>query len=100
MAQNVIWSEAAISDLEKTAEYIALESPFYADKVTAEIYEKGEKLSHFPRQGSIFGQFKFGREIRQVCVYSWRILYEVFEDKVRISRIIHTSQDLGNIEIL
>ena len=64
MAQKVIWSEASISDLEKTAEYIALESPFYADKVTAEIYEKGEKLSLFPRQGSTFGQFRFGREIR------------------------------------
>ena len=100
MAQKVIWSKTAISDLEKNAEYIALENPFYADKVTAEIYEKGEKLSYFPRQGSTFGRFKFGREFRQVYVYSWRIFYEVFEDKVRISRVVHMSQDLNGIEIL
>jgi toxin ParE1/3/4 len=99
MAHQIIWSDSSIADIEKAAAYIALDSPFYAGKVTTEIYEKGENLGYFPRQGSKFGRFQSGREIRQVYVYSWRILYEVFENQVRISRVVHMSQDLEKIEL-
>ena len=99
MAAKVKWLRPALNDLKRTIDYIALESPVNAKKINTDIFARTDKLESFPRRGSRFGRFQPGREVRQLYVYSWRILYDVSDDEIRILRVIHMSQDLDSIEI-
>jgi toxin ParE1/3/4 len=99
MAARLKWLRPALNDLSQTLDFISLESPGNAKKINTQIFERANKLKAFPRQGSRFGSFQPNREIRQIYVYSWRVVYEFIENEVHILRIIHMSQDLEKIVI-
>ena len=89
----VIWTEPAIEDLHNIFSYIALESRFYAQKVVDEIIEKAESIVPFPEMGRVVPELQ-DENIREVFVYSYRIVYELVTDTVQINAIIHGRRDL------
>ena len=55
---NLVWSRAAVADLEEVAAYIAEESERIAEFVEARIHEEAALLARFPdagRQGRVSG---------------------------------------------
>ncbi|HEX5434617.1 MAG TPA: type II toxin-antitoxin system RelE/ParE family toxin [Candidatus Angelobacter sp.] len=51
MANRVIWSAHAVSDVEAIARYIEADSPAYAKSVVKKITASVHQLSQFPRSG-------------------------------------------------
>lgn len=88
----VKWSKPAKIDLKQLHDYIARDSKFYAQKVSQEIVEKSEKLNKFPAVGRIVPELG-DPNIRELLIYSYRLVYEVFPDKVEVLALIHSKRN-------
>jgi addiction module RelE/StbE family toxin len=88
MAHRVDWSRRALQDLESIAEYIATDSATYAGIVVKKIVSHVKTLAKFPRIGRKGPEFD-DENIRELLVYSYRIIYRLQEDAVVIAAVIH-----------
>lgn len=88
----VKWSKPAKLDLKQIYDYIAIDSKFYAQKVSQEIVEKSEKLNSLPEVGRIVPEIG-DPNIRELIIYSYRLIYEVFPNKIEILALIHGKRD-------
>lgn len=88
----VKWSKPAKIDLKQIHDYIARDSKFYAQKVSLEIVEKSEKLKSFPEVGRIVPETG-DPNIRELLIYSYRLIYEVFPNKVEVLALIHSKRN-------
>lgn len=93
----VKWTGPARQDLKSIHDYIARDSKFYAKKVSLEIVEKSEKLNIFPEIGRIVPEIG-DPKIRELIIYSYRLIYEVFPNKVEILALIHGKKDFSKIK--
>jgi plasmid stabilization system protein ParE len=48
---KIIWTETAINDINSIAEYISLDSEFYAKQFVQKIFAAADKLEKFPQIG-------------------------------------------------
>jgi toxin ParE1/3/4 len=88
MAHRVVWSRRASQDLEAIADYIAADSPTYAGIVVKKVVNQTKSLSLFPRSGRKVPEFD-NEDIRELLVYSYRIIYRLQESEVVIAAVIH-----------
>jgi toxin ParE1/3/4 len=88
MAHRIAWSRRALQDVEGIAEYIAADSPTYAGVVVKKIMSQTRMLTQFPRAGRKVPEFD-DESIRELIVYSYRIIYRLQEDEVVIAAVIH-----------
>lgn len=94
----VKWTTPAKLDLKQIHDYITRDSKFYAQKVSMEIVERSEKLKIFPEIGRVVPEIG-DPNIRELIIYSYRLIYEVFPDRVEILALIHGKRDFSS-EIL
>ena len=90
----VRWTSPAKRDLKRIYDYIAEDSIFYARKVTEDIVSKSEFLEDFPEMGRVVPELE-NPLIRELIVYSYRIVYEITEGNVHILTIIHGKRDFN-----
>ena len=64
-----------------------------AGQLADDIVRRGRQLSDFPRSGRIIPEFQL-QNLREVLEQGYRILYEVFPDRVEIFGVISSRQDL------
>jgi addiction module RelE/StbE family toxin len=88
MAHRVDWSRRALQDLESIAEYIAADSPTYAGIVLKKVVSHTKTLAKFPRAGRKLPEFD-DESIRELLIYSYRIIYRLQADTVVIAAVIH-----------
>jgi toxin ParE1/3/4 len=88
MAHRVVWSRRASQDLEAIADYIAADSPTYAGIVVKKVVNQTKSLSLFPRSGRKVPEFD-NEDIRELLIYSYRIIYRLLESEVVIAAVIH-----------
>jgi len=88
MAHRIVWAQRALQDLEVIAEYIAQDSPAYAKAVVKNIITQTRTLTRFPRSGRKVPEFD-DENIRELLVYSYRIIYRLQADEVTIAAVIH-----------
>lgn len=88
----VIWSNPAKDELKQIYDYIALDSKYYALKVINTIIEKSESIENFPRSGRIVPELE-NEDIREVFIYSYRLIYEIQENQIEILALIHGKRD-------
>lgn len=88
----VIWSEPAKVDLRSLHDFIALDSPYYAKKVVQEIREKTDSLNDLPKMGKKVPEVN-DEVIRELSLYSYRIIYEVKPQQAEVLAVIHKRQD-------
>lgn len=88
----VKWSKPAKIDLKQVHDYIARNSKLYAQKVALEIVEKSENLNSFPEIGRIVPEID-DPNIRELLIYSYRLVYEIFPDKVEVLALIHSKRN-------
>jgi len=84
----VRWTKPAKLDLKQIHDYIARDSRYYAERVSLEIVEKSEILNSFPDAGRIVPEIG-NPNIRELFLYSYRLIYEIFPDKIEILALIH-----------
>lgn len=88
----IVWSRPAREDLRHIHQYIAHDSPRYATRVIQDIVGKVEGLKELPRLGRVVPEI--GEEnIRELGMYSYRIMYELTGDTVYIHGVIHRRRD-------
>lgn len=84
----IVWSKPAREDLRLIHQYIARDSRHYATRVAQDITEKVEVLRELPKLGRIVPEI--GEEnVREIGLYSYRILYELIGDTIFIHGVIH-----------
>ena len=94
----VEWTEPARNDVRAIYEYIALDSKFYAKNTVRNIVERSATLSESPEIGRVVPELG-EKEIREVFIYSYRIIYQILPDRLAILAIFHGHRDLKGIDI-
>lgn len=88
---TIIWTEYAIEDLELIHEYIAQDSVNYANKLVDKIIDKVELLQNHPLLGRVVPEFEI-ETIRELIEGNYRIIYNLENDLISITRIHHASR--------
>ena len=93
MDHRVTWSPAALDDVEAIAEYIERDSPVYARAVVQKILATTRKLQRFPRAGRTVPELG-DEQIRELFVYSYRVIYRVRDQAVLVAVVLHGKREL------
>ena len=91
----VKWSVPARNDLKQIHDFIAQDSRYYARKVVQDIVAKTETLTDFPEIGRVVPEIS-DQTIRELLVYSYRLIYEVSSGNIEILAIIHGRRDFNS----
>jgi toxin ParE1/3/4 len=89
----VIWTEPAKADLRSIHDFIAHDSRHYAKKVVQDIAAKTDILDELPRMGRVVPELG-NEDIREIPLYSYRILHEIKGHDVFVLAVIHKRRDL------
>jgi len=92
MAQ-VIWTEPALLDLEKIADYIAIDKPSAASRLVKKIFLTTEHLEQFPTFGRQPPELEKTRYL-EIIVNPCRIFYRIELNKIYILYIMRSEQQL------
>ena len=93
----VKWSLPAKSDLKQIFDYIAKDSIYYAKNVAQTIVTKTEILTEFPEIGRVVPEID-DTNVRELIVYSYRLIYEIAPDGIEILAIIHGKRDFASLD--
>ena len=94
----VIWTFHARKDLRQIYDFIATDSVHYAKKVTDEIQAKPSILDEFPRAGKIVHEVN-EENLRELSAYSYRIIYEMRDNKLYVLTVAHKRRDIKADEL-
>jgi toxin ParE1/3/4 len=91
----VQWTFPARRDLTAIRSFIAQDSPQYARKVTTEIVRKSFQLESFPLMGRKVPE-EDKDSIREILIYSYRLIYETAPDCILVLAVIHAKRDFSS----
>ncbi len=84
----------AINDLNNIANYIALDSEFYAHDFISRIITSIEQLLNFPASGRIVPELD-DEKTRELIYHNYRIVYKFVNKDIIIVIISHGSYNLN-----
>lgn len=91
------WSTRALKDMAQLRDYIALDSPLYAQQFISRLAARIEALPDFPQSGCLVPEAERD-DIREVIYQGYRAIYllrEIQQEIVLIT-VVHSSRDLNN----
>lgn len=94
----VRWTDHALTQLRHIHDHIAQDSPLYAKQVAEALVGKTIVLDKLPRLGRAVPELR-DDAVRELSLYSYRILYEVRPAHIVVLAIIHKRRDLQPDEI-
>jgi toxin ParE1/3/4 len=92
MARKVIWAYAAEDDLDAAAAYIHRDSPAFAASLVNRALQAGRSLTEFAERGRMVPEFR-DKSIRELLVYSYRLIYRIENQRISILALIHGRRD-------
>jgi toxin ParE1/3/4 len=93
---TVEFTPKAIEDVENLAEYIALQSPHYAQKLVKSIFKEVEILKAFPYIGRVVPEIN-EQEVREIFYQKYRIVYHIIDPStIHIVTIQRSARDVKN----
>ena len=92
MAQ-IIWTEPALLDLDKIAEYIALDKPSAAIPLVQKVFSSTDRLEQFPKSGRKPPELKKSRYL-EIVVNPCRIFYRIEHNKIYILYVMRSERKL------
>lgn len=94
---KINWSNLALDDLRSIYDYVAKDSPIYADRLMNKIFERVEALEQHPKLGRKVPELD-NEVIRKLIEGNYRIIYRLEQDdKIGIARIHHSSKLLRGL---
>lgn len=90
MAQ-IIWTEPALQDLDRIADYISLDNPVAAKKLVSQCFETVENLNQHPKIGKEVPELEQSI-YRQLTLSSCRIFYHIDNDTIYIIHVMRAEQ--------
>lgn len=92
MAQ-VRWTVGAKFDLREVVNFIAADSPTYAEITANRILTAIERLERHPRLGRVVPEYRLP-DLRELIVGAHRVVYRIQRNDAGIVAIVHGSQNL------
>lgn len=92
----VKWSLPAQLQLKHIHDFIALESSYYAKKVTEDIILRSAILDGFPRLGRVVPEMN-QELIRELFIYSYRLIYQIKNADIEVLAVVHGRQDFQGV---
>ena len=89
----VVWTVPAKEDLRRNYQFIAGDSKYYASEVAERLIELTLHLQLFPDQGRIVPELN-NPKIRELMIYSYRLIYQLGSKNIYVLTIIHMRQKL------
>jgi toxin ParE1/3/4 len=96
MEYALIWSEAALADLDEIEAYIAARSPMNARRVVERFLKISRDQCHFPFAARMIPELQDPTR-RETFVYEYRMMFRVEDDSIRIMRVVHGRRLLKNV---
>jgi toxin ParE1/3/4 len=95
---RVDWARPALDDLREVYEFIARDSPRYAQLTVERITDTAERLARFPQLGQNLPEFPH-LAYRQMVVGAYRLIYrdDSEQGRILVMGVIHSSRDLPPI---
>jgi len=93
MDYTVTWSPEALDDVESIASFIERDSSFYAKAVVTKIVDLSRSLVSMPNRGRIVPELE-DQNIRELFVYSYRLIYQIRKDTILIIAVVHGKRQL------
>ena len=90
---EIVWTEPALEDLDRIADYIALDNPDAARRLVQRIFLHIEQLASHPRSGSTVPELKRSR-CRQIVEPPCGVFYRAEEDRVYILHVLRGEMQL------
>lgn len=95
---RIIWTEPALQELDKIADYISLDNPTAAKNLVREAFDRVDQLTDHPKSGKLSEEFE-ATVYREIVMPPCRIFYRVANEIVYIIHVIREEQ-LLDIDIL
>ena len=89
----VFWTHNAKRELRAVYDYIAQNSPRYAEGMVDRITRKSQQLEQFPYLGSEVSEYG-DVTVRELLESPYRIIYRVREDRVDVVSVVHGARQL------
>ena len=96
MVLNVVWTEAALRDLESAADHIARDSTRYASVFVREAVAAARSLNVLAKRGRVVPEIH-DANIRELFVCNHRLIYRIAPRTVYVIGFIHGSRDLWSL---
>lgn len=90
----VHWTQAALRHLSAIHDFIAQDSPRYAQEVVNRITGRSGQIGRFPEAGRSVPEYPRD-DVREVLEDPYRIVYRIGTERVDILAVIHTSRQRG-----
>jgi plasmid stabilization system protein ParE len=89
----VIWQPEAVADIEIIVGSRAVWSEDSALRLADAIIARADQIADFPRSGRMIPEFQM-EHLREVLEQGFRILYEVFPDRIEVFGVVSSRQDV------
>ena len=87
------WTDSALEDLNRIADYIALDNETAASKLVTKIFSIIERLITYPESGRIPPELQ-NSVYREVIVDPCRIFYRINNDNIYVLHVMRGEQKL------
>lgn len=96
---KVVWTENAEIDLDDLYDFVAKDSPIYAEQFVDQILREVGYLEQTPRMGRRVPEAN-SDQIREQIVQSQRVIYLIDDENavVNVLALVHVRRDLENDE--
>ncbi len=85
---RVHWTQNAIEHLVNIYEYIALNSPTYANRMVDRITHRSEQIADQPLSGRKVPEYQT-EDIRELIEKPYRIIYRIKANQIDVLAVIH-----------
>ncbi len=91
MAKRLIWAPSSLECIDKIAEYIAVDSIFYAQVFVKKVFSFGKQIALFPDAGRIVPEYS-DKSIREIIYGNYRIVYKIDKESINVLSVSGSAQ--------
>lgn len=91
---KVLWTDAAIAQLDLIHNYVAQTSPDYAQRIVNQLANRSKQIANFPLSGRMVPEYELN-EVRELIEGSYRVIYLIKDQKeeIEVLAVIHGSRE-------
>lgn len=88
---RVHWTNIAVEHLLAIYEYIAQDSPVYAQRMIDRLTWRSEQIATFPLSGRMVPEYE-AQDIRELIEKPYRLIYRIKPDQIDVLAVVHSAQ--------
>ena len=90
---RVLWTDAAVAQLQAIHDYIAQTSPEYALRIVDRLTRRSIQIASFPFSGRMVPEYELN-EVREIIEGRYRIIYLIEDAQVQVLAVVHEAREI------